>query len=1327
MKRKGSISGRILCKKAATVVVCAVLMLTAGIQTTGIQTVKASTLDQQIEEAKSELEQVKKDQSEVMTVYDQGSIGFVDWMLAKSNLTTKQKYDLDRAKTVLQEACEEDFSKWAGGNNTGLPESRNNKVVVTGDKKDAISLENTKATFAVLNKINSLRDTDENYVGAMKRNAAKTNFYFMAVAQSGADRGAGLTNHSLLQVSCENLAFGYTDPAAGWNSEKASFNKIRDELGYSSITSQSQLTAVEQKADSEGVTVGHYTNMFWAADQVMGVGFTLYGRYGNTSCFNASKLSNYTSKYEVYTIAEFEKLFDEYYETVDPEKWQKKVDAAQAKLDKLLGQRYDSCTEHVYGEGVKKEATCTETGGTVYTCAKCGYKKIEDEVPAMGHSFTDGVCERCKITGPKSMEVNWRIANNYTSSTYDQEFEVGKNIETYISFSTASASKSDDKFVFDIADPAIITYTPSSNCEGVFHMNKIGETTVTVYPAVNPDMKKVITVSVTDVGGHNYVISQAEPGTGETEKICSKCGMTKTVTIPTAITRTEWWIGNHGTYKPVDVEVGDEINLEVDYAPTKVDNSEFIVTSSDQSIVKVGDPESSYRRYAAKLTAVGTGDVTIRIVHKYDSSICQEYTFNVADQGGHEYVISEADEGESQTVETCSKCGYEKIVSLPTSIRYVYWQEKDSDNRTTSPSEYEIGAELSINIMDWPTRADIHEYAVTSSDETVVKVNEVSRTAASLSAIGNGVVTITVASKYNPWVKAEYELDITEIGGHSYTAEIVNDETLAQAATCTTAAKYYYSCDNCGRVNRKKTFTHGDSLGHDYAPKYEWSANGNTCKLVLTCTRDSDHVIDANMTVTSTVTNASCENDGAKVCTAKCTLNGKNYTDVKTIVISALGHRWNSGVVKKGALCETEGLMEYTCGRCGRTKGEKIEPIGYHTPGEAVYENEITSTCMEEGSRDKVIYCTVCGAEISRENEVVSKTEHKKRLVGVKKATCVSGGYTGDVVCSMCGEIFETGTATDPVDHSYTAKKTTEQYLKKAADYDYPAEYYYACVYCGAKGETSYAYGSKLTRKSISSAKVTLNKTEYTYDGNSKNPAVTVKLGNKTLNKGIDYTVSYNKNKAAGTAETVITGTGAYQGQKTINFKIKKASNSITLKKRSYRIEMSTSSKRISISQSVSARAGKLSYSSDNKAVKVDSAGTITIAARYIGKANITVYAGDSNHVKVKKIIPVTVSPKIPGISQIKSPSAVSVRLKWGKISYADGYQIQYSTTSNFKKGTYDFMVLSGGSKTTASLGAKQRIKGGKTYYVRVRSFSNKSGTRCYSAWSKTKSVRVRK
>ena len=78
------------------------------------------------------------------------------------------------------------------------------------------------------------------------------------------------------------------------------------------------------------------------------------------------------------------------------------------------------------------------------------------------------------------MYVYWRLSETASSATYDQEFEVGKDIETYISFSTASDSKSDDKFVFDIADPSIISYTPSSNYAGTFHMNKIGETTVTV-------------------------------------------------------------------------------------------------------------------------------------------------------------------------------------------------------------------------------------------------------------------------------------------------------------------------------------------------------------------------------------------------------------------------------------------------------------------------------------------------------------------------------------------------------------------------------------------------------------------------------------------------------------------------------------------------------------------------------------------------------------------------------------------------------------------------------------------------------------------------------
>ena len=42
-----------------------------------------------------------------------------------------------------------------------------------------------------------------------------------------------------------------------------------------------------------------------------------------------------------------------------------------------------------------------------------------------------------------------------------------------------------------------------------------------------------------------------------------------------------------------------------------------------------------------------------------------------------------------------------------------------------------------------------------------------------------------------------------------------------------------------------------------------------------------------------------------------------------------------------------------------------------HTPGEAVRENEVPATTSEEGSYEDVIYCTVCGEEISRTIHII--------------------------------------------------------------------------------------------------------------------------------------------------------------------------------------------------------------------------------------------------------------------------------------------------------------------------------------------------------------------
>ncbi|HBN57014.1 MAG TPA: hypothetical protein DD414_09590 [Lachnospiraceae bacterium] len=58
------------------------------------------------------------------------------------------------------------------------------------------------------------------------------------------------------------------------------------------------------------------------------------------------------------------------------------------------------------------------------------------------------------------------------------------------------------------------------------------------------------------------------------------------------------------------------------------------------------------------------------------------------------------------------------------------------------------------------------------------------------------------------------------------------------------------------------------------------------------------------------------------------------------------------------------------------------------------------------------------------------------------------------------------------------------------------------------------------------------------YDGTAKTPEPVVKDGKKILVKDTDYKVSYHHNVAAGTAALVITGLGAYAGNRTIPFKI---------------------------------------------------------------------------------------------------------------------------------------------------------------------------------------------
>lgn len=145
----------------------------------------------------------------------------------------------------------------------------------------------------------------------------------------------------------------------------------------------------------------------------------------------------------------------------------------------------------------------------------------------------------------------------------------------------------------------------------------------------------------------------------------------------------------------------------------------------------------------------------------------------------------------------------------------------------------------------------------------------------------------------------------------------------------------------------------------------------------------------------------------------------------------------------------------------------------------------------------------------------------------------------------------------------------------------------------------------------ISQADITGIK-NYAYTGKPIKQKLTVKMGGKKLTKGVDYTVSYKKNKNAGKAFVTITGCGKYTGTVSKAFTIKKAAQKPKLNKTGYTAAVGSKRFKLTVKNAY----GKLSYKSSNAGiVSVNKNGKVSVKGA--GTATITVTAaGDNNHKK---------------------------------------------------------------------------------------------------------------
>ena len=181
-----------------------------------------------------------------------------------------------------------------------------------------------------------------------------------------------------------------------------------------------------------------------------------------------------------------------------------------------------------------------------------------------------------------------------------------------------------------------------------------------------------------------------------------------------------------------------------------------------------------------------------------------------------------------------------------------------------------------------------------------------------------------------------------------------------------------------------------------------------------------------------------------------CTVCGETVETGSAV--PALGHLFDDGVVTKEPTATENGVRTFTCTRCGETRTESIPKLD--CPHD--YQLQVVApTCTEDGYTLHV--CSICGASFKDSFTVAAG--HSTQLRGQKDADCEHAGYTGDLVCTVCGEIVTPGRELPALGHKTelrNAKAATETEAGYTGDE--------VCTVCGKtvkQGEIIPALGPK--------------------------------------------------------------------------------------------------------------------------------------------------------------------------------------------------------------------------------------------------------------------------